>query len=189
MKNGACAVQQVLEIVEGFAVQRVCANCLPCLLATEKAVAVLEQLRDGKAAEGDAQLLQKICRHARNVVRCKKGRDVFSMVGSLLGERKEEFLTHAQARQCPAGTCTALISYRIEPDKCTYCDRCRQVCPTKAIVGEPVAPYRVARYPYEIINVKCTRCGQCVAACEAGAITAHLGKRRYPGGERSSPNN
>lgn len=173
VKNDTCAVQQALENFKIFAAETLCAKCSPCLVGTGQAIDLLERLQDGTATPDDAHLLERICRQAEATVRCKKGRDIFTAVGSLLDAEKEEFLTHVQDRQCPAGKCAALISYRIEADKCTHCDRCRQVCPAEAIVGEPVASYRVAVYPYEIIDVKCTRCGDCVAACDAGAIRVY----------------
>lgn len=173
MSNDGCAVQQALNSFREFAGEKLCAECSPCHLATGHAIALLERLQDGSAAEADTDLLEKICRQAQDAVRCKKGRDVFTAVAALMGKEKDVFVTHVQERQCPVGACAGLTSYRIAVDKCTHCDRCRQVCPADAIVGEPVASYRVAYYPYEIIHVKCTRCGECVTACDAGAITVY----------------
>jgi len=169
--EGRCAVQQVLEDLQNFATEKLCARCLPCLLATQNARALLERLRDGKAIGGEVHLLREICRRVLQTARCKYGRGIFDTLISLLEKRERDFLAHEQAR-CPAGACVALLQYHIRPDKCTLCDRCRQVCPAGAVKGEPVAPYRAACRPYEIVSVKCNRCGLCVAACEEKAIIA-----------------
>ncbi|MFQ5763150.1 MAG: hydrogenase iron-sulfur subunit, partial [Candidatus Bathyarchaeia archaeon] len=55
---------------------------------------------------------------------------------------------------------TAIVDY----DKCTYCQRCVQVCPYSAIRGE-------LKKSLEIISAMCMGCGACAAECTVDAIT------------------
>lgn len=171
MAEGRCPVEQALEALQGFATERLCARCLPCLLATPNARALLERVRDGRATGGEVHLLQEMCRRVSEAARCKYGRGAFAVLASLFEEGEAELLAHVRG-QCPTGSCLSLQQYRIEPHKCILCDRCREVCPAGAIAGEPVAPYRAACRAYRIIDAKCNRCGVCVAACKEEAIIA-----------------
>ncbi|MCL7389200.1 MAG: FAD-dependent oxidoreductase [Thaumarchaeota archaeon] len=54
---------------------------------------------------------------------------------------------------------------RINYDKCTYCQRCAQVCTFSALRGE-------LRKSLELISALCQGCGNCAAECMVGAIEA-----------------
>lgn len=79
---------------------------------------------------------------------------------------------------CPLGTALSLLNdyniYHIEidPDRCTYCGRCEDVCPSHCIKV-------VSRY---VDNSRCVRCFDCLAACRDNAIhyQANRNKRATP---------
>jgi Fe-S-cluster-containing hydrogenase component 2 len=77
---------------------------------------------------------------------------------------------------CPFGALATLCSkaslYKvsINPDKCTKCGRCGDVCPVFAI--ESGDGYRVSDF--------CNKCGRCMDICPAGAIGIYSG----PGAHR-----
>jgi heterodisulfide reductase subunit A len=79
----------------------------------------------------------------------------FSNVASLEG--KEGSLRAVVLRRDPA----------IDPERCTCCGRCAEVCGPGAI-----QPPREHAFPpfYLLEGEKCDRCGACTAACPAGAI-------------------
>ncbi len=55
------------------------------------------------------------------------------------------------------------ITAVVNPEKCTACGLCAQVCPFSAIVAEKKQPARV-------VEAACAGCGSCAAECRFGAI-------------------
>jgi heterodisulfide reductase subunit A len=88
-----------------------------------------------------------------------------------------------EALEGVAGDFTARVSLaprHIDPERCTLCGRCLEVCPVEVpaefglgvemrrAVHRPV-PQAIPRTPV-IDMASCTRCGRCVEACPAGAV-------------------
>jgi Na+-translocating ferredoxin:NAD+ oxidoreductase RNF subunit RnfB len=76
---------------------------------------------------------------------------------------RAEYEAHIQEKRCPAGSCSALVHYRVIPKDCTGCTLCAQACPVAAIERRPYQAH-------EVIDDLCTRCGMCLAACPERAI-------------------
>jgi len=74
---------------------------------------------------------------------------------------RDEYEAHIEGR-CPAGSCTALVTYSVTDD-CVGCTLCAQHCPTGAI---EMTPYE----KHEIDPELCVRCGTCKTVCPADAI-------------------
>lgn len=51
--------------------------------------------------------------------------------------------------------------YAVNPDKCTGCGTCTDVCPTEAIVLD---------HGKAVIGMACVDCGACPRVCPEGAI-------------------
>ena len=80
--------------------------------------------------------------------------------------RKEivnEYEAHIKDKKCPAGECTALVTYKIDKNKCVGCTLCARNCPVSAISG-------TVKKPHEIDSLKCIKCGKCKENCRFGAI-------------------
>ena len=67
-------------------------------------------------------------------------------------------------KRCPAGVCTKLLKYVIDPDKCKGCTLCARNCPVGAITGK-------VKEPHVIDSSKCIKCGVCMSNCKFGAIS------------------
>jgi Fe-S-cluster-containing hydrogenase component 2 len=76
---------------------------------------------------------------------------------------RDEYEAHLYDRKCPAGACSGLLVYRINPDLCKGCGLCARKCPEGAIVGEK-------RNPFVVVEDKCIKCGVCIHSCPFEAI-------------------
>jgi ferredoxin len=85
---------------------------------------------------------------------------------------------------CPLGGMMALLAgasllrLRTDPDRCTRCLRCKQVCPTasrEVPVGELA---QLAQARGREASAECVLCLDCIRSCpEAGALSARFGDR------------
>jgi Na+-translocating ferredoxin:NAD+ oxidoreductase RNF subunit RnfB len=76
---------------------------------------------------------------------------------------RDEYEEHVYDRRCPAKACTELLTYSIDPAKCTGCAVCAKNCSSDAIVG-------VLKNAHHIIPERCIACGTCVEMCHFDAI-------------------
>jgi Na+-translocating ferredoxin:NAD+ oxidoreductase RNF subunit RnfB len=75
----------------------------------------------------------------------------------------DEYEAHIKEKRCPAASCTALVDFCIDPDKCTGCTVCAKNCPVNAIQGE-------RKSVHTIDTSLCAKCGKCVTVCTFGAV-------------------
>ena len=66
---------------------------------------------------------------------------------------------------CPAGACTGLRVFDIDPELCTGCALCAKNCPSEAILGK-------RKFAHSIIVDRCTGCGACADSCPKQAVLA-----------------
>ena len=95
---------------------------------------------------------------------CALGGTAPNPVLSTLRYFREEYEAHIREHRCPAGVCKALITYRIDPEKCKACLLCNKNCPRGAIAGEKKKPQKIAQE-------KCIKCGVCRDVCKFEAVT------------------
>jgi NADH-quinone oxidoreductase subunit F len=115
----------------------------------------------GKASRKHLQELEQLAPQVSQGSLCGLGKTAPNPVLTTLRYFRDEYEAHLQGR-CPAGTCKALIKYRVR-DNCTGCTLCAQHCPVDAI---PMTPY--ARHVIDLD--KCTRCDSCRQVCPYDAI-------------------
>jgi NAD-dependent dihydropyrimidine dehydrogenase PreA subunit len=68
----------------------------------------------------------------------------------------------ARLREAEHGGAIRRLLAVVDPEQCTACRICQEVCPVNAISVENVA---------RIDGEACTGCGQCVVECPQGAIS------------------
>jgi NADH:ubiquinone oxidoreductase subunit F (NADH-binding)/(2Fe-2S) ferredoxin/Pyruvate/2-oxoacid:ferredoxin oxidoreductase delta subunit len=155
--ESTCLVDLILYFLR-FAREESCGQCAPCRLGTRQMVRLLEKITRGEGQLEDLELLQKIGWTMREASLCGLGRTAANPVLSALRHFRQELEKHVLDKECPAGVCRGLISYQIEKERCSGCQRCLESCPVKAIA--------MADDGYPQIDQKlCTRCGLCQAAC------------------------
>ena len=118
----------------------------------------------------DIDQLEKICAEVFVTALCKHGQRAVANLSQAVRDYREVFRLHAEAGRCPERSCKGILRYQVDPERCTQCGKCQEVCPAGAVIGEPYIAYRTDNHPYTILQEKCTRCGVCLEVCPEKAI-------------------
>lgn len=163
MDDRSCMVD-VAKYFLAFLQDESCGKCVPCREGVRRMREILEDICAGKGRQGDVELLEYISQGVADGSLCALGGSAPNPVLSTIRYFRDEYDAHIKEHRCPAGVCKALITYSIDPEKCTGCGLCVKVCPTQATSGEK-------KKPHSIDNALCTRCGACIESCKFDAIT------------------
>ncbi len=155
-----------------------CSKCHPCKFGIFDAVKIFEAIQAGRGKSKDVALLERIARDVKDGGMCKKGKDHADILAVFLSAHKDELARHIDG-VCRRLECAALVTYEIDPDKCTMCDKCAEVCKDFAIEGQKAVPYKGGFTPYRIRQKRCTHCGECIKVCPEGAVIV-VEKEREP---------
>jgi len=146
-----------------FIVDESCGKCTPCRIGNKRLFELLEKITDGRGEPEDLEKIEKLSTYIRENSLCGLGQTAPNPVLSTLKHFRGEYEAHVYGKQCPAGVCKALFSYRILADKCVGCTLCKRACPIGAIGG-------TVKEPHTINPAKCIKCHACVDACKLRAI-------------------
>jgi NADH:ubiquinone oxidoreductase subunit F (NADH-binding)/(2Fe-2S) ferredoxin/ferredoxin len=157
MDEDACMVD-VARFFMDFCKDESCGKCTPCREGTKRMLQVLERITKGHGKQGDIELLEELASFVKDASLCGLGQTAPNPVLSTLRYFRSEYEAHIGEQRCPAGVCTALVHYEIDPEKCKACGMCKKKCPVDAIEGAP-------KVVHKIIQEKCIRCGTCFEVC------------------------
>jgi len=135
-----------------------CGKCTPCREGLRQMHEILTRITEGKGEQRDLELLQDLSDVARECSLCALGQTAPNPFLSTYRYFREEYEAHIKEKRCPAKSCKELISYWIDPAKCTACLLCLKKCPDDAIDG-------AKKTIHIIIQDKCTNCGTCLEVC------------------------
>lgn len=162
MDEDNCMVDIAKFFLE-FTVDESCGKCTPCRVGTRRMLELLTKITDGKATMEDLDKLEELCYHIKENSLCALGQTAPNPVLSTLKYFRDEYIAHIVDKKCPAGVCKALLSYKIDADKCKGCTLCARTCPNDAIIGK-------VKETHVINPDKCVKCGACMEKCRFGAI-------------------
>jgi len=163
MDETTCMVD-VAKYFVNFLKGESCGKCTPCREGLLRMSQILEDITEGKGEEGDIELLEELGAVMKDASLCGLGQTAPNPVLSTIKYFRDEYEAHIKEKRCPAGVCKSLITFEIDPDKCTGCGACKRNCPVECISGEK-------KEPHTIDQSKCIKCGTCKDVCKFDAIT------------------
>jgi NADH:ubiquinone oxidoreductase subunit F (NADH-binding)/(2Fe-2S) ferredoxin len=162
MDDKTCMVD-VARFFQEFTQKESCGKCVPCRVGTRHLVDILTRICEGEGKLGDLRELEALAQDVKAGSLCGLGQTAANPVLTTLRFFRDEYEAHIKEKRCPAGSCKALITYRIDPETCIGCTKCARACPVNVIAGEPKAPHT--------IDVSgCIRCGACQDVCPVDAV-------------------
>lgn len=166
MDDKTCMVE-IARFFMNFTQNESCGKCVPCREGTKRMLEILERITEGNGRDGDIELLEELADTISNTALCGLGKTAPSPVISTIKNFREEYEAHIYQKRCPAGACSKLKRFVIDPEKCKGCSKCARNCPVNAISGK-------IKSPYVIDQDKCIKCGACVTNCAFDAVTEEV---------------
>ena len=171
MDEDTCMVDIAKFFLE-FTVDESCGKCTPCRVGTKRLYEMLDKITKGEGTLEDLDKMEELCYYIKDNALCGLGQTAPNPVLSTLRYFRDEYIAHIVDKKCPAGVCKALLSYKIDADKCKGCTLCARNCPNGAISGK-------LKEPHVIDQSKCLKCGACMEKCRFGAIYKEEWRRQW----------
>jgi NADH:ubiquinone oxidoreductase subunit F (NADH-binding)/NAD-dependent dihydropyrimidine dehydrogenase PreA subunit len=172
MDEDTCMVD-LAKFFMDFIQRESCGKCIPCREGTRRMLEILTTLGRGRKGEKGIDAidrflavtqLQKLAESIKSTSLCGLGQTAANPVLSTLRWFRDEYEAHLYRRECPAGACAELLTFRIDTELCKGCTACLRKCPTDAILGE-------RKVAHTINQEKCIGCGACRDVCRLDAVT------------------
>lgn len=163
MDEDNCMVD-IARFYMDFIVDESCGKCTPCRVGTKRLLEMLIDICEGRGTLETLDEMEQLCYTIKNTALCGLGQTAPNPILSTLKHFRDEYEAHVVDKRCPAKVCKALLSYKINPDKCKKCSLCAKKCPVGAITGVP------GKEVFKIDTSKCIKCGACISSCHFNAV-------------------
>ncbi|MDR1778334.1 MAG: NADH-quinone oxidoreductase subunit NuoF [Clostridiales Family XIII bacterium] len=163
MDETTCMVDIARFFLE-FTVDESCGKCTPCRVGNRRMLEILEKIAQGKASIEDLDKLDSLASYIKANSLCGLGQTAPNPVLSTIRYFRPEYEAHILEKRCPAGVCKALLTYKVDAEKCKGCTLCAKKCPAEAISG-------AVKEAHTIDIDKCIKCGVCMDNCKFDAIS------------------
>lgn len=170
MDEKTCMVDMA-EFFMDFTSKESCGKCVPCRIGTTRMLEILKRIVNGDGVPEDIDTLIELGESIKTGALCGLGNSAPNPVLTTIKYFRDEYEAHINEKRCPAKKCSALISFKIDKDKCKGCSLCSKKCPVGAISGQ-------IKSPYTIDSSVCVRCSQCLDNCRFGAIEVLSGEEK-----------
>ncbi len=162
MDETTCMID-VAKFFLDFTQKESCGKCTFCRIGTKRMLEILERITNGDGQEGDIEKLEELSYQIKDSSLCGLGQTAPNPVLTTIKYFRYEYEAHIRDKKCPAKVCKKLLTYEIDPEKCTGCTVCAKNCPTNCIDGE-------RKEVHVIRQEDCIQCGTCYSKCKFDAI-------------------
>ncbi len=162
MDEDTCMVD-IAKFFLQFTMDESCGKCSPCRIGTKRLYEMITKITEGEGTLEMLDEMEELCHHLQKNALCALGQTAPNPVLSTLKYFRDEYIAHVVDKRCPAGVCTKLLTYEIDPAKCKGCTLCARNCPADAISGK-------VKEVHVIDKSKCIKCGVCMSNCKFDAI-------------------
>lgn len=162
MDETTCMVD-VAKFFLDFTRKESCGKCTFCRIGTKRMLEILERITEGNGELKDLDRLEELAYQIKDNSLCGLGQTAPNPVLTTLKYFRDEYEAHITEKKCPAKSCKQLLTYTIDPEKCTGCTVCAKNCPVDAIRGE-------RKEVHTIDQEVCIKCGLCYTKCNFDAV-------------------
>ena len=121
MDEKTCMVD-IARFFLNFTQDESCGKCVPCRVGTKRMLEILTRITKGQGQEGDIELLLEMGQVIKDSSLCGLGQTCPNPVLSTIKHFRSEYEAHIRDKQCPAGTCEALVFAPCENTCPVHCD-------------------------------------------------------------------
>ena len=162
MDETTCMVDMARFFLD-FTRKESCGKCTFCRIGTKRMLEILTRITEGEGKEGDIEELEDLAELIKANSLCGLGQTAPNPVLTTIKYFRDEYEAHIKDKKCPAKSCKKLLTYEVDPEKCTGCTVCAKNCPVDAIDGE-------RKEVHFIRQDACIKCGLCYTKCKFDAI-------------------